>query len=361
MKTSKMQCLTALSLVSSICIGIAFNTKGVALPNDPATATGQVENLSPKDLYTQRCGQCHNLPNPAEKMMNRNEWQRTVNRMLYKDKAINLITLPESVTIVNYLSGFAPKPGDSRIGLTPWSTDSTDVWTSAPTSSNIYNVEDAQTLSKFQQVTSGDRGTAAKWTAVHDRTDSAWKVSQIKPSPSRFGLLVQKGNDIGNVDVKLNFEIIGGHTSPAVGIVFGYKNPQSYYVVRYAQNGNALSVIKIDGPIHTVIQNTELTPLPQTPAVLTSEASMPPSTKPIVAEPITVGPGWHTLRLLVNEGKIRAWIDRNKRINTVDPGYAGGRVGLWAQGDTVAEFKDISVDEYAPLNSPSTASIKQMF
>ncbi len=72
--------------------------------------------------------------------------------------------------------------------------------------------------------------------------------------------------------------------------------------------------------------------------------------------PTPLAPGWHTLRLLVKDGQVRGWLDMEKRINTTLPGYNGGKVGLWTQGNTVASFHDWTVDWYDAPSTPAPLS-----
>jgi hypothetical protein len=55
----------------------------------------------------------------------------------------------------------------------------------------------------------------------------------------------------------------------------------------------------------------------------------------------------------VHGGQARGWLDMQKRISTALPGYTGGKVGLWSQGNTVASFDDWTVDWHdAPQAAP---------
>ena len=108
-------------------------------------------------------------------------------------------------------------------------------------------------------------------------------------------------------------------------------------MLRFDALHNTLTLLKIDEPTHTPLQTTSV----DQPAAPAAASVSPPPSKP-------AAPGWHTLRLLVSNGQIRGWVDMEKRISTQDAGYAGGKVGLWTQGDTVAVFDDWTVDLYDP-------------
>ena len=311
-------------------------------PSAPAGAQAGVPNdrAHLQALYQEKCSACHNLPNPEEKGYSRRQWQRTVRQMIVKYKATD-ITPTDAEQIVGYLATFAPPPGKGGGGpADPWATDADDVWTMAPTVTRVFNFEVAGALSRLSPLSAGTPGPAAAWhtVGVPGTPDGASvKVAPVKPSPSRFALLMDKTDAPRDLDVKVRFQILGGTVSPAVGIAFGLQSPTAYSVLRYDAAKDELSVLKIAEPTHTVLQRTPIT-LPAPGAALATAVTPPAAAKP--------APGWHTLRLLVKSGQIRGWLDMNKRINIPDAAYAGGKVGLWAQGDTVALFDDWTVDIY---------------
>ena len=145
-----------------------------------------------------------------------------------------------------------------------------------------------------------------------------------------------------NLDVRVRFRIESGKASPAVGIAFGYADPDHYTVLRANQALGDLALIQIAGPVHTTLQQTPfvLPPPPDPAATLPAAASpaMPSAagSRASAAPPTPLTPGWHTLRLLVHDGQVRGWLDMQKRISVTLPAYSGGKVGLWSQGSTVA-------------------------
>ncbi|MDQ2687402.1 MAG: cytochrome c [Armatimonadota bacterium] len=323
--------------------GAAVALAALTTPTAPAGAQAGAPNDTAhmKALYQEKCSACHNLPDPVEKGYNRREWQRTVQKMIIKYKATD-ISPTDEVQIVNFLSTFAPPQGGrngKRGPLDPWATDADDVWTMAPTTSRVFNFEAPGALSRLTPESAGTPGPAAAWHTVGKPGTPdgvAVKVAPVKPSPTRFALLLDPTDAPRDVDVKVRFQILGGTVSPAVGIAFGLQNSKTYSVLRYDAAKDDLSLLKIAEPTHTTLQTTPIT-LPVTDATLATAVTPPPA-KP--------APGWHTLRLLVRGGQIRGWLDMNKRINVADPAYTGGKVGLWTQGDTVATFDDWTVDIY---------------
>lgn len=293
-------------------------------------------------LYREKCSACHNLPDPQADQRTRAQWQRIVNQMLTRYHASDEISAPEAAQIVDYLATFAPAR-EGRAGRSPgsvWGSDLLDVWAQAPAVSRVFNFEAGAVTPGLSATGAGTPGPAAVWHNVQGSAgpDGVYvKVVPVRPDPSRFALLVDRADAGRDLDVRVRFQIVAGRASPSVGIAFAFADPAHYSVLRLDAKSGTLSVLKISDAVHTVLQATPLAvpgapvPVPASRALSSFQA-----------------PGWHSLRLLVNRGQIRGWIDGTKRISTTDPAYAGGKVALWAQGDTVAAFDDWTADFYGP-------------
>ncbi len=310
-------------------------------PKAGAPAADAANTVQVKALYGEKCSACHNLPDPAEKSYTRAEWQRTVSRMLTRHKASDSISPPQAAQIVDYLATFAPKTAVLNGGgrgrnrdrnADPWATESADVWTAAPSATQVFNFEAARPLTSFSMLGAGTPGPAPVWSVGTDRAARASangtvaRVSAPTARPDRFALLLDKSGSGQNTDTRVRFRIDAGKVSPAVGLVVGFTDPKHYTVLRCSQTLGDLALIQISEPTHTTLQQTPLA-LPPAPAA-------------------PLAPGWHTLRVLVHDGEVRGWLDMQKRINIALPGYTGGKVGLWSQGNTAASFDDWTVDWY---------------
>ena len=329
----------ALSGAAVISLVAAAATSPVTLAQAP-TPPMPMDQIHVKALYTEKCQACHEITgkyDPAVNGYSPQEWRRTVNRMARKTDSN--ISPTEAGYITDYLGALAPR-NNRRGPVDPWATDATDVWAVTPTATRVFNFEPGGALTALTPTTAGVIGPAAVWHTVAGTTPdgTVMKVAPVKPSPSRFALLMDRQDQGRNLDVKIRFQIQSGAVSPAVGIVFGFTSTKTYDVLRFDSLHNTLSLLKIDEPTHTVLQTTPVVQ-PATPVPALASSVTTPSAKP-------AAPGWHTLRLLVSSGQIRGWIDREKRVSTQDSGYTGGKVGLWTQGDTVALFDDWTVDLY---------------
>ncbi len=324
----------------------ALASLGRFVPVRPAEADAKPPPpslLQLKPLYQEKCSACHNLPDPQADQRTRAQWQGVVTKMLTRYHASDEITPPEAAQIVDYLATFTPEAGPrgGRGGLSsrdPWGTDPFDVWADTPAQSRVFNFEAGPVQHGLSAATSGAPGPAAAWHNVKGSPgpDGTYvKVVPAHPDSSRFALLIDQADRGRDLDVRVRFQIIAGRASPSVGIAFGLLAPADYSVLRFDAKNGTLSVLKISPASHSVLQTTALAS-PVVPAATLTAGNLP----------LLKTPGWHTLRLLVNQGRIRGWIDGMKRISAVDPSYQGGKVALWSQGDTIAAFDDWTVDFY---------------
>ncbi len=335
----------ALALTSLTAVGAVALAVTTASLHPVAADTAKPDATQVKALYGEKCSACHNLPKPEEKGYTRAEWQRTVNTMLNKYHASDSIAPAEAAQIVDYLATFAPKTsagnrGGGRQPSDPWATDTLDVWTDAPAASRVFNFESGS-LNGLSPVGSGTPGPAPVWQVATDKPGADGSVARVSAPnfrADRFALLLDKGDQGRNLDVRVRFHIDSGKASPAVGIVFGYADPDHYAVLRCNQALGDLALIQLAGANHTTVQQTPFVlpppgavpPAPVVPAKPATPGAVPGPPVPAASAPppTPLSPGWHTLRLLVKDGQVRGWLDMEKRINTTLPAYAGGKVGL---------------------------------
>ena len=345
MKTRRAQALAAVVLGPGLVLGITLGPRPLtaAGPNSPADPATLARS---KALFSEKCSACHNLPDPVEKAYTRNEWERTVNKMLTKYGASDSICQPEAGQIIEYLATFAPKGGaNANRPVDRWATDAADVWTIDPSRTVVTNFESPAQLGRLKQVSSGEKGASGTWSIVRDQSTADGSVGRVTAKtvpPGRFSLLIDPQTMARNIDVSVRFRLESGKASPNVGIAFGVKNTASYQVVRYDAARDLVSLMQIQEPLHQTLQKIDVATGQDAlaaPGVVATTAAA------VVAPPKLPG-DWHTLRVLVRGTTVRAWVDRTKRISVDDPSYAGGQVGLWSQGDTSASFDDWTIDVY---------------
>ena len=155
----------------------------------------------------------------------------------------------------------------------------------------------------------------------------AWRIETDSTAPSKPNVLKQSGNATFPVCIKddtnlkdgfveVKFKPVSGKEDQAGGVVWRWKDRDSYYVARanalennvslyYTQNGRRVTLKYVDAP---VARNA-----------------------------------WHTLRVEFSAKKIRVILDGKPRIEMEDDHIAGaGAVGVWTKADSVTLFDDFA-------------------
>ena len=133
---------------------------------------------------------------------------------------------------------------------------------------------------------------------------------------NRFPVLIADKEDYADVDVSVKGKAISGKVDQGIGLVFRFRDPQSYYVVRANALENNVRLYKMVNGRRKQIAGAEVK--------------------------VTSGQ-WHTLRVVARGGHIVCYFDGQKLIDVHDATYAQGKVGLWTKADSVTAFDDLTV------------------
>jgi hypothetical protein len=163
-------------------------------------------------------------------------------------------------------------------------------------------------------------GPAGKWVIqeMADAPSGKRVVVQVDAddTDNRFPVLIADKEDYVDVDVSLKGKAISGKGDQGIGLVFRFRDPQSYYVVR----GNALE------------NNVRLYKM------------MNGRRKQLAGADVKVTSGqWHTLRAVARGNHIVCSFDGQKVIDVQDATYTTGKVGLWTKADSVTAFDDLTL------------------
>ena len=163
-------------------------------------------------------------------------------------------------------------------------------------------------------------GGSPRWTVqAHDGAPSAPNVLKQSGSGS-FPWCVAPGAAFADGFVEVKFSPLAGEEDRAGGVVWRWKDSDTYYVAR----GES----RVEGGIShlsvAVMQRGRLRILRDVDAPVTARA-------------------WHTLRVEFEGAAIRVLLDGTLRIEFADGRIAGGgRVGVWTSADSVTAFDDFS-------------------
>ncbi len=200
----------------------------------------------------------------------------------------------------------------------------------------------ATQLINFDSTTVGS--VPAGWTVAMTHTGGApkWEVRRDDSAPSKPNVFAQVSDDKtggrfplaifdqanftdGSVSVK--FKAVSGSEDQAAGIVWRYKNPDNYFIVRANALEDNVVLYKLDGG-----KRISLAPK-GTPAKTYGVKQTVPKTT------------WCTLKVTFQGKSFTVFFD-GKQIFEVEDGTFtdAGKVGLWTKADSVTYFDDFQVE-----------------
>ena len=133
---------------------------------------------------------------------------------------------------------------------------------------------------------------------------------------SRFPVIVANDGEYGDLDLSVKGKAISGKVDQGIGLVFRFRDPKSYYVVR----ANAL---EDNVRLYKMVNGRRLQ---------------------FAGANIKVSSGqWHTLRVVAKGDHLTCFYDGKQVIDAHDKTYSSGKVGLWTKADSVIAFDDMTV------------------
>ena len=166
-------------------------------------------------------------------------------------------------------------------------------------------------------------GPAGKWvvTEAADAPSGKHVVEQTDGDPTdvRFPVLVADSGEYADLDVSMKAKAISGKVDQGMGLVFRFRDPKSYYIVRAnALEGNFRLYRMVEGKrLQFASANTKVS-----------------------------SGQWHTVRVVAMGDHITCWFDGKQLIDTHDKTYATGKIGLWTKADSVIAFDDLTVSQH---------------
>jgi hypothetical protein len=166
-----------------------------------------------------------------------------------------------------------------------------------------------------------NRGALPQWQVVKDQTapTQPYVLAQVShDATDRCPLAIFDGLSVQNGDVSVRMKPVSGHENRAGGVVFRYRDPNNYYLVR----ANALSK---DVIIYKVLNGTR-----------TQITSGVPHEIPTNA--------WSILKVSVRGNRFQVYVNHHRILQGEDSTFRGaGKVGLWTVADSVTYFDDFRV------------------
>jgi hypothetical protein len=155
-----------------------------------------------------------------------------------------------------------------------------------------------------------------RWAVAVDRTAPSQPHSLQQTGTGTFPWCVNKGASLADGFVEVRFKPMGGKEDQAGGVVWRWKNGDSYYVARANALENNLSLYYTENGRRNTIQYVEA--------------------------PVA-GKVWHTLRVDFSGRNIKVALDGKTYIDLDDAHHSGsGAVGVWTKADSTTAFDDFS-------------------
>ena len=174
------------------------------------------------------------------------------------------------------------------------------------------------------------KGGTPKWEVVKDDTapsrPNVFAQTSNDRTGGRFPLAVYEKSNLKDGVLSVKFKTISGNTDQAAGLIWRYKDPDNYYIVR----ANALE----DNVVLYKVENGErlaLAPKGTPSRTYGVKHRVPKHT-------------WSTLSLSFQANVFTVSFDGQKLFEVEDFTFTNaGKVGLWTKADSVTHFDDFQV------------------
>jgi hypothetical protein len=178
-------------------------------------------------------------------------------------------------------------------------------------------------------------GSAPQWQVVRDLTAPSppFVIAQISKDKTagRFPLAVWDRASIRDGEIRVSFKTVSGTVDQAAGVLWRYRDPNNYYVVRANALENNVVLYKVE-------KGTRL--------------SLPPKGLPSRAYGVKheiPKLRWNVLRVKFKGALFIVFLNEERLLEVEDGTFTQpGKTGLWTKADSVTYFDDFSVTEIGP-------------
>jgi hypothetical protein len=170
-------------------------------------------------------------------------------------------------------------------------------------------------------------GGAPIWHVVPDATapskPNVLAQTSTDATGGRFPLAIYDNSNLQDGQVSVKFKTIAGKEDQAAGVVWRYRDPNTYYVARVnALEGNVV-LYKVEGG-----QRVALAPNGAPPKAYGVEQKVPSGV-------------WGTLRITFQGPVFTVYLNGDRLFAVDDTTFSqAGQVGLWTKADSVTYFDD---------------------
>lgn len=174
-------------------------------------------------------------------------------------------------------------------------------------------------------------GGAPKWEVRKDETAPSQpnvfaQVSEDKTG-GRFPVAVFDQTSLKDGSLSVKFKTVSGSVDQAAGMVWHYRDPGNYYIVRANALEDNVVLYKVEGG-----KRSALAPKGTPSNTYGVKQKVPKNT-------------WCTLKVVFQGNSFAVFFDGKQIFEVEDSTFAGaGKVGLWTKADSVTYFDDFQIE-----------------
>lgn len=202
----------------------------------------------------------------------------------------------------------------------------------APAAEVSFRRDKPGTVPKDWVVAMTHEGGAPKWEIVED--PSAPPPSRVLAQTSndkisgRFPLAIYQKAAFTDGTVSVRFKPVAGERDQAAGIVWRYKDPENYYIVRANALENNVVLYKVEGG-----KRISLEPKGTPSKTYGVKHKVPKQT-------------WSTLKIDFDGPRFAVFLDGSKIMEVEDTTFStSGKTGLWTKADSVTYFDEFRFEK----------------
>jgi len=174
-------------------------------------------------------------------------------------------------------------------------------------------------------------GGAPKWEIVADpsapsKPNVLGQISTDNTS-GRFPLAIYDKSSFTNGSLSVRFKTVSGERDQAAGLVWRYKDPDNYYIVRANALEDNIVLYKVEGG-----KRISLEPKGTPSKTYGVKQKVPKQT-------------WSTLKVSFDGPRFEVFFDDRKIMEVEDATFStAGRTGMWTKADSVTYFDDFQIE-----------------
>ncbi|HWB87342.1 MAG TPA: hypothetical protein VG675_24580 [Bryobacteraceae bacterium] len=175
-----------------------------------------------------------------------------------------------------------------------------------------------------------NRGEPPVWQIMRDHTAATqpYVFAQLSKDTSagRYPLAILDNPKMHDGDLSVRLKPVSGRDDRDGGLVWRYRDPNNYYLVRADALAGNVAVYKVENGRFLSIQPNGI------------------HGRHFVKHTIPTN-GWSILKVSVRGNRFQVYVNHRRILRAQDDTFTGaGRVGLWTAGDSVTYFDDFRVN-----------------